>query len=803
MEDDRREASGGRCKLKLLSLYANNFKKLKFKQPLSFPEGIVLITGLNESGKSTILDAILYALFGRMIRPNQKPSNEEIISYGTGESNVRLEFTIGENKYRVVREVHKTRPNRAVLYEIRPDGKAKTIATTVIDTTSEVERLLGGITYNEIVASSVVAQKDLERLIKQRLDDRRKVINVFLNLDSFNRVQDMLNEGRVHIEGTARTPGQLTVDRQQLESFKEKQKDYHAKEAQLSSLAEKVKKLTGELSDLEKKFSDADGLYKTLSQYDEVVKRRQSLDREVKDKTLLADNLRQQLSSISSQRSDLEDAEKELREYDALPKIEPQLAQVSRLLDQLRDNELRLGQLKTREGELRTEIVEKEKFAESRRPSTLQNAPSRRVWTYLAATGALGAGAVLSSFSPPLLLVAIVLASLAVVSLILLARQIASLSEEARATREKQEELAGAHLVEARKTELVSIERDLSKLTATSSQGSNEILQLLRTLPRYTSRLDEKDDPREAFELVSTLHAQDKQSQSVLAERVKLLKGQLGEERGLKARLEETRKEVGRVSEELSAMRLPEVPRGLVFSEETLLEASNYRDSLKEAVSRVRTQIEESIDRQAELRKELEENRNLDETVKSQQRKVGLLEKDLAVLKYSVKGLEQTSESLRNRVKPQVERYMGLILPVITSGHYKAVELEDDYTVKVFDPEAGEFKPKEVFSGGTEDQLLLAMRLAFALALIPQAKGKSPEFLFLDEPLGSSDRVRREGILALLRQELAQNFRQIFLISHVGELEAEADTIIQMDNGSIREVVTRKPSLSEPVEVPA
>ena len=95
------------------------------------------------------------------------------------------------------------------------------------------------------------------------------------------------------------------------------------------------------------------------------------------------------------------------------------------------------------------------------------------------------------------------------------------------------------------------------------------------------------------------------------------------------------------------------------------------------------------------------------------------------------------------------------------------------------------------------------MRLAFALALIPQAKGQSPEFLFLDEPLGSSDRVRREGILALLHKELSQNFWQIFLISHVGDLEAEADTIILMENGTVREVVGRKSSLPEPVEVAA
>src|SRR5258708_12720022 len=105
---------------------------------------------------------------------------------------------------------------------------------------------------------------------------------------------------------------------------------------------------------------------------------------------------------------------------------------------------------------------------------------------------------------------------------------------------------------------------------------------------------------------------------------------------------------------------------------------------------------------------------------------------------------------------------MGLIVPVITSGRYKAVQLEDDYTVRVFDPEAGEFRPKEVFSGGTEDQLLLAMRLAFALALIPQAKGRNPEFLFLDDPLGSSDTVRPQGILELMHNELSQNIQQIF-----------------------------------------
>jgi len=33
--------------------------------------------------------------------------------------------------------------------------------------------------------------------------------------------------------------------------------------------------------------------------------------------------------------------------------------------------------------------------------------------------------------------------------------------------------------------------------------------------------------------------------------------------------------------------------------------------------------------------------------------------------------------------------------------------------------------------------------------LLPEVKGKKPEFIFLDEPLGSSDEVRRSGILKI------------------------------------------------------
>ncbi|TMI14961.1 hypothetical protein E6H35_03455, partial [Candidatus Bathyarchaeota archaeon] len=733
---------------------------------------------MNESGKSTILDAILFALFGRMVRPSQKPSNEEILSYGTGEAQLKLEFAIGDVKYRVVREVHKTRPNRAQLYELGGDGRQKTLATTVNDTTSEVERLLGGITYNEIVASSVVAQKDLERLIKQRIDDRRKVVNVFLNLDSFNKVQDQFDTERTRIEGTTRNPGQLTVERERLQLLQEQLRKYREAEAQLSTLAGKIEKLKSELADLEKKFATTDALHRTLNKYDEALKLQTSLWQEIQDKSRLAENLQLQLVGISSQREELEKTRSEIDQFSGLPEIEFQLTQASKMLEEFQSAEIRRVQLEESKDHLQAKIAENTKGASSLgNPKPFDPKP-RRVWTYLISTSTLGAGAILSFFLG-LPQVAVAFGSMAIASLLLLSRQIVSLSQQASSSRYEQEQLASLQLVRSWETELAEAQRNLTDIQEDSVRKSGDLLGTLSSITRYSAKVGATKDPKAAFETVSSLFDNDRQSRQSLEAKVKLLGQQLREESPIRERLDLIQGEIKQVEKKFGAAQLPDLPEGLSFSETLLEETAETRDTLKESASRNKAQIEDSISRQLELRQLLEENTGLDDQVQMQMKKVMLLEKDCAVVKLSVKGLEQTSESLRNRVKPQVERYMGLILPVITSGRYKAVQLDEDYTVRVFDPEAGEFKSKEVFSGGTEDQLLLAMRLAFALALIPQAKGHNPEFLFLDEPLGSSDRVRREGILALLHQELSQNFKQIFLISHVGDLEAEADTIIQ------------------------
>jgi exonuclease SbcC len=110
---------------------------------------------------------------------------------------------------------------------------------------------------------------------------------------------------------------------------------------------------------------------------------------------------------------------------------------------------------------------------------------------------------------------------------------------------------------------------------------------------------------------------------------------------------------------------------------------------------------------------------------------------------------------------------------------------EKNYRIEVYDREARRWRGKGVFSGATQDQFSLALRLAFALSTIPSSRGARPGFIFLDEPLSGFDSQRVDGLLDLLRGELFKHFEQIIVISHLEELKDEFPEQIQLEAGEI------------------
>ena len=181
------------------------------------------------------------------------------------------------------------------------------------------------------------------------------------------------------------------------------------------------------------------------------------------------------------------------------------------------------------------------------------------------------------------------------------------------------------------------------------------------------------------------------------------------------------------------------------------------------------------------------------------QQKVVELVEEREISGWATQLLRETHDRIARRVLPITERNMQPLLQQLTGGRYRDVRLtpadtdgqpgEMDYRIRVWDPAAGRYVAKNLFSGGTRDQCSLALRLAFALATLPQELGVAPGFIFLDEPLSAFDSLRAQALVELITTgTIAQQFNQVILISHQHAFDREAFQYhVRMDAGQIVE----------------
>jgi DNA repair exonuclease SbcCD ATPase subunit len=169
------------------------------------------------------------------------------------------------------------------------------------------------------------------------------------------------------------------------------------------------------------------------------------------------------------------------------------------------------------------------------------------------------------------------------------------------------------------------------------------------------------------------------------------------------------------------------------------------------------------------------------------------LARELRQRRLAAEMADEVFRRIVQRVLPETEMHMRALLPDLTDGRYRDVTLlsDGDHTadlrIRVWDEQAGRFVGKRLFSGGTRDQVSLALRLAFALATLPKELGAMPGFIFLDEPLSSFDDRRSQALVDVLtRGPIARQFPQVFLISHSQSFDPAAFTCsLRMANGRV------------------
>ncbi|MBI4576539.1 MAG: AAA family ATPase [Planctomycetes bacterium] len=207
-------------------------------------------------------------------------------------------------------------------------------------------------------------------------------------------------------------------------------------------------------------------------------------------------------------------------------------------------------------------------------------------------------------------------------------------------------------------------------------------------------------------------------------------------------------------------------------------EAAAHRECLAAAQRKLEALTEE----RAHWREEVARVADLRSGLGSRMARLREAQQAVAVHVALVEAAAETVARVRGRFGPAVARFLKQILPRVTLGRYRNVQVGDDLRVRVFSPDRNAFVGLEELSGGTRDQVWLCVRLAFseALLLTRGRQGVPAQFLFLDEPLNAFDPDRAQGFLELVR-DLRRSFGQVFLASQVERVVRGADITLRTD----------------------
>ncbi len=143
-----------------------------------------LIIGDNGAGKSTILDALTFGLFGRPFRSINKA--QLVNSVNQGGTIVEIEFSIGSKKYVVKRGIKKN------FFEIYQNGSLLNQDASVRDYQEFLEKTILKLNYKSFTQIVLLGSSSFIPFMQLRASDRRAIIEDLLDIEIFSVMNQLL-----------------------------------------------------------------------------------------------------------------------------------------------------------------------------------------------------------------------------------------------------------------------------------------------------------------------------------------------------------------------------------------------------------------------------------------------------------------------------------------------------------------------------------------------------------------------------------------------------------------------------------
>jgi len=143
-----------------------------------------IVIGKNGDGKSTMLDALTFALFGEPFRQIKK--NQLINSINGKNAEVEIEFTSGTNSYKIKRGI---KPN---IFEYYENGTLQNQVAAISDSQKKIEEQILKINYKTFCQVCILGSASYVPFMQLPSSQRRMVIEDILDIGIFSKMNDIL-----------------------------------------------------------------------------------------------------------------------------------------------------------------------------------------------------------------------------------------------------------------------------------------------------------------------------------------------------------------------------------------------------------------------------------------------------------------------------------------------------------------------------------------------------------------------------------------------------------------------------------
>ena len=143
-----------------------------------------LIIGDNGAGKSTILDALTFVLFGKPFRSVNK--HQLVNSVNQGGTVVEVEFSIGSKEYIVKRGI------KMNFFEIWQNGQMLNQDASIRDYQEYLEKTVLKLNYKSFTQIVVLGSSTFIPFMQLKASDRRTIIEDLLDIEIFSVMNQLL-----------------------------------------------------------------------------------------------------------------------------------------------------------------------------------------------------------------------------------------------------------------------------------------------------------------------------------------------------------------------------------------------------------------------------------------------------------------------------------------------------------------------------------------------------------------------------------------------------------------------------------